>query len=111
MSKDVQVINELTIANVGANDLLWTIEESASGNCDATSDIPWVSLSVSDGSTPSGTSADVDVTFDSTGQDFGANSGALCISSNDGESPLVTVPVSMNVVKHIHFLAIVASQN
>ncbi len=66
--------------------------------CSSPSDIPWVSVSPSSGTTAPGDSSDVTVTFDSTGLADGTYGGTLCITSNDPAVPLVEVPVSLQVM-------------
>jgi hypothetical protein len=110
MPPDEQEINDLTVYNVGGGELQWIIEESPSGDCGTISDISWLSLSPTSGSTLAGTSSDVQVTFDSTGFGPGTNSGALCISSNDSSTPLVTVPVSMTVTSQFIFMPFLVAQ-
>ena len=65
--------------------------------CSVPSDIPWLSLDITAGSTAGGTWTDVIATFDSTGYGVGVYTGNLCISSNDTTQPLVPVPVTLTV--------------
>lgn len=71
--------------------------------CDAPSDIPWASVSPSNGSTPGGGSTPVTVTFDSTGLAAGTYTANLCIDSTDPDpgpgngTDLVVVPLSLTV--------------
>jgi len=109
MLPDDQEINDLSVYNVGGGELQWIIEESASGDCGTISDISWLSLSTTSGSTLAGTASEVQVTFDSTGFGPGTNSSALCISSNDSSTPLVTVPVSMTVTSQFIFLPLLVA--
>jgi hypothetical protein len=67
--------------------------------CQLPSEIPWVSTWPISGTTPGGESSMVDVTFDSNGLDIGTTyNGTLCITSNDPETPLVIMPLTMTVV-------------
>ncbi|MCB9135042.1 MAG: hypothetical protein H6636_06425 [Anaerolineales bacterium] len=68
--------------------------------CDAPSDIPWLDVSPTSGTTVSGNTSSVDVTFDSTGLTAGTYTGNLCVTSNDIINPLVTVPVTLTVQEH-----------
>jgi hypothetical protein len=83
-------------------DLLFALEGSIGGGgplaCDAPEDIPWASVSPASGTTGSGSSSTVDVTFDSTGIPSGIHTGALCVDSNAVNEPIVTVPVTLTVV-------------
>jgi len=93
------VTNTLTITNSGTGDLDWNIEEAASGNCAAPGGtLDWVSLSDTSGTEGAGQSSEVEVTFDAGGQAVGDYSGALCITSNDTGTPVVTVPLDMSVI-------------
>ena len=65
--------------------------------CEILTDIPWLSLSSDAGTTVSGTSSLVDVTFDSTSLATGVYTGTLCINSNDSFTPRVEVPVTLTV--------------
>lgn len=71
--------------------------------CDAPSDIPWASVSPTNGSTPGGGSTPVTVTFDSTGLAAGTYTANLCIDSTDPDpgpgngTDLVVVPLSLTV--------------
>ena len=67
--------------------------------CSTLTDIPWASVSPSSGTTASGDSADVMVTFDTTLLTVGNTyTATLCVTSNDPVTPLVTVPVTLTVV-------------
>jgi len=109
VSPDDQKSSELSIFNVGGGDLTWIIEESTSGNCDATDDVTWLSVSPTDGTTVGGDSTTVVVVFDSAVYGPGSDSGALCVESNDSSTPVVTIPVTMIVVDPL-FLPLVFSQ-
>ena len=70
-----------------------------STGCELPSDIPWLSVSPTSGSTGSGSTSTVDVTFDSTGLTPGGYSATLCVNSNDPATPQVEVPVDLTVVE------------
>ena len=55
------------------------------------------SVSTSEGTTPAGGSSDVTVLVDSTGLAAGVHEAHLCVSTNDPDSPLVGVPVTVTV--------------
>ncbi|HLF91015.1 MAG TPA: NEW3 domain-containing protein [Anaerolineales bacterium] len=118
---DTVITHTLTITNVGQSFLNWTIEEAAlapgvvgvsdaqigpdhvvlngefANSCTPT-DIPWVSVSPTNGSLIAGSSSTVDATFDSTGLSGGiVFTGTLCVSSNDPINPLITVPLTLTV--------------
>ena len=71
--------------------------EGAPSGCAAPTDIAWLAVSPSAGTTISNSSSLVDVTFDSTGLSTGVYSATLCVNSNDPVTPLVEVPVTMTV--------------
>jgi len=67
--------------------------------CQLPSDIPWASVSPISGTTPAGDASTVGVTFDTNGLDAGStHNGTLCVTSNDPETPLVIVPLTLTVV-------------
>ncbi len=71
--------------------------------CDAPADIPWVSVSPTNGTTPAAGSSPVTVTFNSTGLANGTYTGNLCVDSNDPNpgpgngTDLVIVPLTLTV--------------
>ncbi|MCO5194516.1 MAG: S8 family serine peptidase [Anaerolineae bacterium] len=96
------------ITSIGAVDLFantgtsvyyddMSLIEQVAGTCDLSSDIPWVSVNPTSGSTAGNSSTPVDVTFDSTGLAEGTYNGTLCVESNDAAQPLVEVPVELIV--------------
>jgi hypothetical protein len=58
------------------------------------------------GTTISGGTSAVDVTFDSTGIAVGTYDGVLCVNSNDPDEPIVEVPVQMEVVIPVELMGI-----
>jgi uncharacterized membrane protein len=81
----------LTIANVGANQLIWSlVVETSSGG-------PWLSAAPVSGVVAAGTAADVTVTFDTSGLLEGDYEGSLTITSNDPATPEVVVDVLLRV--------------
>jgi hypothetical protein len=66
--------------------------------CDVAGDIPWISVTPTNGSTPGGGSSDVTVTFDAAGLAEGVYEGLLCVSSNDATAPITIVPLTLNVL-------------
>ncbi len=85
-----------------ATDLSLLIDGPASP-CYTPSDLPWVSEDVTSGTTTPGNSDVVQVTFDSTGLTAGTYSGVICVESNDPDSPLVEVPVTLTVPADLPF--------
>jgi len=76
------------------------------GPCSSPSDLPWLSVNPTAGTTPAGGSSPVDVTFDSTGIAVGTYDGVLCVNSNDPDEPIVEVPVQMEVVIPVELMGI-----
>ncbi len=76
--------------DVGQQGFPFTINE---GN-----DIPWITLAPISGTTASGVSSPINVTFDSTGLALGTYTGELAIHGNAPLEPWVIVPVELNVV-------------
>jgi len=103
MANDV-VMHTLTISNTGTGMLVWDIGEADGGNCASPGAIDWVSVSDSSGYTAEGESSEVVVTFDAGDLADDDYSGALCISSNDDSTPLVTVSLSMSVEWYVTYL-------
>ncbi len=102
LAEDEVMTQTLTISNTGDADLDWTIAEGSGvteGACGAPSDLPWVSVDPTSGTTAAGNSDDVAVVFDATGIAPGDYSGELCISSDAPDSPEVVVTLSLTVVE------------
>jgi subtilisin family serine protease len=57
----------------------------------------WLSVSPASGSVPAGGSTGLNVTFDSTGLSGGTYTTNVCVTSNDADESLVTVPVTLTV--------------
>src|SRR5690606_13548746 len=81
----------------GTNQVGWVGFELSGLGCSNPSDLSWVSVDPTSGSTNPGATTTVDVTFDSTGLAAGTYEGVLCIESNDPDEPVVEVPVSLTV--------------
>jgi DNA-binding beta-propeller fold protein YncE len=76
------------------------------GPCSSPSDLPWLSVNPTAGTTIPGGTNPVDVTFDSTGIAVGTYDGVLCVNSNDPDEPIVEVPVQMEVVIPVELMGI-----
>jgi hypothetical protein len=57
----------------------------------------WISVSPASGTTPAGGSSTLAVTIDAGGLGAGTYGGALTLTSNDPDEPVVTVPVTLTV--------------
>jgi hypothetical protein len=60
--------------------------------------LAWLTTDVITGSVAGLDAFDLTVTFDSTGLADDLYEGSLCVTSNDPSTPLVEVPVSMEVL-------------
>lgn len=67
------------------------------GACLSTTNVDWLSVSATSGSIPASSNAQLHVTFDAAGKAPGVYTGQLCISSDDVDSPLLAVEVTMTV--------------
>jgi hypothetical protein len=75
-----------------------TMAIAAGGACSNPSDVPWLSISPTSGTTAPAGSDTVDVTFDSTGIPLGLFEAVICIESNDPDEPLLEIPATMEVI-------------
>jgi uncharacterized membrane protein/subtilisin family serine protease len=78
--------------------------------CDTPADVPWLGVNPTSGTTPPAGADNVMVTFDSTSLADGEYTAVLCVHSNDPVTPLVEVPVTLNVVAAIHDVSITAGE-
>jgi predicted extracellular nuclease/subtilisin-like proprotein convertase family protein len=91
---------ESKITGVGGRFIEYVAPQDA---CSSLADVPWLSVSPSNGTTAAGNAIDVTVTLDSTGLAVGTYNANLCIDSNDpdagpgNETELVIVPVELIV--------------
>lgn len=81
----------------------------ATGQC-APRNITWLGASPSAGSIAAGNTENVTLTIDTTGLAFGSYQGHVCISSNDPDTPLMIVPVRIDVINYSIYLPIVAEE-
>lgn len=77
--------------------LPFILEGTGGGECTAPTHIPWLTVSPMNGSTNTGGSTPVTLTYNSAGLAAGTYAGTLCISSNDPDEELLTVPVTLDV--------------
>lgn len=99
-SNTCSISEPTTTSDIGFPDfhltMIVTVGEGGGGTCDVT-DMPWLSVSPTSGTTSSGGSSAVNVSFDSTNLASGTYTGKLCINSNDPVNPVVQIPVAMTV--------------
>ncbi len=65
--------------------------------CQVPNDIPWLTVSPTQGTTTGGNTTPVTLTYDSTALATGTYTATLCIFSNDPDEGLIQVPVTLNV--------------
>jgi hypothetical protein len=65
--------------------------------CNAPEDLPWLGLTQTSGTLAPLASTDVAVTFFSAGLPVGTYEGVLCLESNDPDTPILEVPVTMTI--------------
>ncbi len=79
--------------------------------CSSVNDIPWVTVNPISGTIAYDSSEDVQVSFDTTGLSVGSTyTGTLCVTSNDPDSPLVTVPLTLTVEGQSYDVALSGNQ-
>ncbi|GLY22810.1 S8 family serine peptidase [Micromonospora sp. NBRC 101691] len=65
--------------------------------CVTPDEVPWLSVDRASAGTGAGRSTEVKVSLDSTGLAAGTYRAQLCVTSDDATTPLVTLPVTMEV--------------
>ncbi|MDX9953682.1 MAG: S8 family serine peptidase [Anaerolineae bacterium] len=71
--------------------------EGTAVGCDSPADVPWLTVNPISGAVAAGGSTPLTVGFDSTGLALGSYDAVLCVESDDPDTPLVEVPVSLTV--------------
>jgi hypothetical protein len=100
---DCKIDEPVTMAAAGApnahNIIVVHLDDGSPlpASCADPGDLPWASVSPSSGTLVPADASDATVTFDATGLARGTYEGLLCVSSNDPNTPVVEVPVSMRV--------------
>jgi len=100
---DCKIDEPVTMASAGApsahNIIVVHLDDGSplAASCDDPGDLPWASVSPSSGTLVAADASDTIVTFDATGLARGTYQGLLCVSSNDSNTAVVGVPVSMRV--------------
>ena len=104
---DCGVPEPATTAAIGFPDMHIVMNVTGSGDvtgCVAPSDVSWMSVAPTSGTTTGGTSTPVQVTLNSTGLAVGSYTANLCVTSNDPDAgpgngtELVQVPVTLDVI-------------
>ncbi|MCB9135041.1 MAG: proprotein convertase P-domain-containing protein [Anaerolineales bacterium] len=94
---DTVVTTTLTLHNYGTADLTWEVTEAATPACSSPTDLPWVTVAPSTGTTGMGSATASTVTWASSGLSLGTYTGTLCVTSNDANNPLIAVPLALTV--------------
>jgi len=68
--------------------------------------IPWLSEDPMEGTVDPGECVVVNVTFDSTGLELGTYTGSLNVESNDPDTPIINIPVTLTVGLPVADLAV-----
>ena len=79
-----------TIHNIGMAELTWNLEENP--------EISWLSEWPTSGVIPVGETADVAVTFDSSGLNTGIYQTSIFVNSDDPDEPMTKIDVTMNLL-------------
>ncbi|MGH9382510.1 MAG: BACON domain-containing protein, partial [Thermoanaerobaculia bacterium] len=87
----------LNVGNIGNVDLTWNIGETTT-DCATQADVGWLAADPASGVTPPFSSLEVTVSVDSTGLTPGVHEASFCVNSDDPETPVVEVPVTLTVV-------------
>nr|WP_306271337.1 choice-of-anchor J domain-containing protein [Ornithinimicrobium sp. HY1793] len=89
----------VSVANTGEADLDFDVIEAAAGDSCEVADAAWLAVTPTTGTVAPGADTDLALAFDAAGLEAGEHTAALCISSNDAQSPTVTVPVTLTVTE------------
>ena len=87
---------DVSVANSGAQDLIWSLAESESGNCDNPADIPWFSANITEGVTAANSETAVQFLY-SGAVSGGRYNAAVCLESNDPNMPVMRIPLVATV--------------
>ena len=101
---------DVTACGASQPDFAFRLNGRIAASCDLPGDIPWASVSPTNGVTAAGEQTDVVVTFDSTGLSNGVYEGTLCFTSDDPTNPLVEVPLTLTVDASCTAISLVAPQ-
>ncbi|CAG0929312.1 hypothetical protein TFLX_01247 [Thermoflexales bacterium] len=97
---NLQLNQTLTVSNTGGANLSWTVTEHTGPSCTSPAELSWISVTPLSGILSPANQSPLQVTFDSTSLAAGTTStGALCFTSNDPNSPQVTVPLTLQVLQ------------
>jgi hypothetical protein len=87
----------LTISNTGTADLDWNLFSDLDGTCAAANTIPWLIVIDDEGTTPPSAVTNVTIGFSVSVPTEGDYTGSLCLASNDPDTPLINIPLTLTV--------------
>lgn len=93
MIPDITVERNLLVNNTGFEDLIISVDWSYEGTTQN-----WLEISPTTATIPGGTNTNLQLTFNSTGLNFGLYHASITITSNDPENPTLIIPVVLNVI-------------
>lgn len=97
-SCNLNEITDLASLDFSAMHIVMNVNGKVNGDeCAAPSDIPWLTLSSTSGSTSGNGNSSVNLTFDSTGLAPGTHKGTLCVNSNDPTTPRIRAALELIV--------------
>lgn len=95
--RPTQVVTQpFAVANEGDGELRWEID-SAAAQCDSVDEVPWLDVDPRSGSVNAGGADRVQATLDASILDVGEHTATICVASNDPQTPLATLPVTLEV--------------
>jgi len=91
--------NSTSAATMNWTDVTVTLhKETMPTGCSSPNAVPWLMADPDSGTTGAGLSSVSSVMVDADGLAVGSYEAFLCVNSNDGDDPLVVVPVTLEVV-------------
>ena len=93
---DGNTVLPFIIGNTGSGLLSW-IADVAPADCSTTGAVSWLEVGSTNGTVAAGNSAFLEASINAAGLSIGNHSAVLCIHSNAAATPLVQVPVSIEV--------------
>ncbi|MFZ0546404.1 MAG: hypothetical protein WAM60_13250, partial [Candidatus Promineifilaceae bacterium] len=87
----------LTISNTGTADLDWSLFSDLDGTCASPNPPPWLIVLDDEGVTPPGEETNVIINFSVAVPTEGDYTGSLCLASNDPDTPLINISLTLNV--------------
>jgi|GEM_PF-1236373 len=83
----------------GAIDLEWSIElADGADTCSTAGPVDWLAVNPASGTTPAGEADEVSVEVDTDGLEEGSHEAWICVDTDDEETGMFEIPVSLNVL-------------